>query len=92
VDMKLEVAVLPVTDVDRSKAFYQGLGWRLDADIVIDERHRVVQFTRPDSPASIQFGTGTTSMKRDLGTRQPTQGRYSTRAAVNDGGNDEFER
>jgi catechol 2,3-dioxygenase-like lactoylglutathione lyase family enzyme len=62
VDMKLEVAVLPVADDDRAKAFYQGLGWRLDADIVIDEHHRVVQFTPPNSPASIQFGKGTTTM------------------------------
>ena len=62
VETKLEVAVLPVADVDRAKAFYQGLGWRLDADIHIDEHHRVVQFTPPGSPASIQFGEGTTTM------------------------------
>ncbi len=61
-DMKFEVAVLPVTDVDRAKAFYQGLGWRLDADISVAEDYRVVQFTPPHSPASIQFGKGTTSM------------------------------
>ncbi|MGO9142147.1 MAG: VOC family protein [Streptosporangiaceae bacterium] len=60
--MKFEVAVLPVTDVDRAKAFYQGLGWRLDADISVAEDYRVVQFTPPHSPASIQFGKGTTSM------------------------------
>ena len=57
-DMKFEVAVLPVADVDRAKAFYQGLGWRLDADINVAEDYRVVQFTPPSSPASIQFGTG----------------------------------
>jgi catechol 2,3-dioxygenase-like lactoylglutathione lyase family enzyme len=62
VDLKLEVVVLPVADVDRAKAFYQGLGWRQDADISIDEQHRVVQFTPPGSPASIQFGKGTTAM------------------------------
>jgi catechol 2,3-dioxygenase-like lactoylglutathione lyase family enzyme len=62
VDAKLEVVVLPVADVDRAKAFYQGLGWRPDADIVPDERYRVVQFTPPGSPASIQFGTGITTM------------------------------
>jgi catechol 2,3-dioxygenase-like lactoylglutathione lyase family enzyme len=62
VDMKFEVAVLPVTDVDRAKAFYQGLGWRLDADISVAEDYRIVQFTPPDSPASIQFGTGVTTM------------------------------
>ena len=61
-DMKFEVAVLPVADVDRSKAFYQGLGWRLDADINVAEDYRVVQFTPPDSPASIQFGRGITTM------------------------------
>lgn len=62
VDMKFEVTVLPVADADRAKAFYQGLGWRLDADISRSEGYRVVQFTPPDSPASIQFGTGITTM------------------------------
>jgi catechol 2,3-dioxygenase-like lactoylglutathione lyase family enzyme len=62
VDAKLEVVVLAVADVDRAKAFYQGLGWRLDADIAPDEHYRVVQFTPPNSPTSIQFGTGTTTM------------------------------
>ncbi|HEY7145367.1 MAG TPA: VOC family protein [Streptosporangiaceae bacterium] len=60
--MKFEVTVLPVTDVDRAKAFYQGLGWRLDADLSPGEDYRVVQFTPPGSPASIQFGTGLTTM------------------------------
>jgi catechol 2,3-dioxygenase-like lactoylglutathione lyase family enzyme len=60
--MKFEVTVLPVADPDRSQVFYQGLGWRLDADIPIDEQHRIVQFTPPGSPASIQFGPGTTTM------------------------------
>jgi len=60
--MKFEVAVLPVVDVDRSKAFYQGLEWRLDADINVAEDYRVVQFTPPNSPASIQFGQGITTM------------------------------
>jgi catechol 2,3-dioxygenase-like lactoylglutathione lyase family enzyme len=62
VDMKFEVAVLPVADADRSKAFYQGLGWRLDADIDVAEDYRVVQLTPPNSPASIQFGKGITTM------------------------------
>jgi predicted enzyme related to lactoylglutathione lyase len=53
--------VLPVADVDRAKAFYAGLGWRLDADISVAEDYRVVQFTPPNSPASIQFGTDMTS-------------------------------
>ena len=62
-DLKLEVVVLPVSDVDRAKAFYAGLGWRLDADFPIDENFRIVQFTPPGSPASIQFGTGLTTME-----------------------------
>jgi catechol 2,3-dioxygenase-like lactoylglutathione lyase family enzyme len=60
-DMKLEVVVVPVSDVDRSKEFYKSLGWRLDADIATDEVFRVVQLTPPGSPASIIFGTGVTS-------------------------------
>ena len=62
VALRFEVAVLPVADVDRAKAFYQGLGWRLDADVTVDEGYRVVQFTPPGSPASIIFGRGTTTM------------------------------
>jgi catechol 2,3-dioxygenase-like lactoylglutathione lyase family enzyme len=62
-DLKLEVVVLGVSDVDRSKAFYEGLGWRLDADFPLDEHFRIVQFTPPGSPASIQFGTGVTTME-----------------------------
>jgi catechol 2,3-dioxygenase-like lactoylglutathione lyase family enzyme len=62
VPRRLEVAVLPVADVDRAKAFYDGLGWRLDADVRIDERYRVVQFTPPGSPASVIFGQGVTTM------------------------------
>jgi catechol 2,3-dioxygenase-like lactoylglutathione lyase family enzyme len=60
-DLKLEAVVIPVTDVDRSKAFYAGLGWRLDADFGFDNGFRVVQFTPPGSPASIQFGTQITT-------------------------------
>jgi catechol 2,3-dioxygenase-like lactoylglutathione lyase family enzyme len=62
VALRFEVAVLPVADVDRAKAFYERLGWRLDADFPIDEGFRIVQFTPPGSPASIQFGTGVTPM------------------------------
>jgi catechol 2,3-dioxygenase-like lactoylglutathione lyase family enzyme len=58
--MKLEVVVLPVSDVDRAKAFYQSLGWREDADFTVDDGYRVVQFTPPESEASIIFGTGVT--------------------------------
>ncbi len=60
-EFRLEVVVLPVSDVDRAKAFYAGLGWRLDADIAPSEDFRVVQFTPPGSGCSIQFGTGVTS-------------------------------
>jgi catechol 2,3-dioxygenase-like lactoylglutathione lyase family enzyme len=58
IDFKIEVIALPVADVDRSKAFYAGLGWRLDADIVRGDAFRVVQFTPPHSEASIAFGKG----------------------------------
>jgi catechol 2,3-dioxygenase-like lactoylglutathione lyase family enzyme len=61
VDLKLEVVVIPVSDVERAKRFYGGLGWRLDADFIIGDAFRVVQFTPPGSPCSIHFGTGVTS-------------------------------
>jgi catechol 2,3-dioxygenase-like lactoylglutathione lyase family enzyme len=61
VDMKLEVVANPVSDVERAKRFYGGLGWRLDADIVIGDEFRVVQFTPPGSSCSIHFGTGVTA-------------------------------
>src|SRR6266446_9954892 len=61
VDMKFEVIVIPVADVDRSKAFYTKLGWRLDADFPFDNGFRVVQFTPPGSGCSVQFGTNITS-------------------------------
>lgn len=58
VDMKLEVAVIPVANVDRAKDFYVTLGWRLDADFARVDGSRAVQLTPPGSPASIQFGAG----------------------------------
>ena len=61
VDLKLEVVVIPVSDVDRAKRFYDSLGWRLDADFAFDNGFRVVQFTPPGSPCSVQFGTNITS-------------------------------
>ena len=61
VDMKLEVVVIPVSDVDRAKRFYTKLGWRLDADFVKGDTFRGVQFTPPGSACSIHFGTGITS-------------------------------
>jgi catechol 2,3-dioxygenase-like lactoylglutathione lyase family enzyme len=60
-DLKLEVVVIPVSDIDRSKHFYESLGWRLDADFAFDNGFRIVQFTPPGSPCSIQFGTNVTS-------------------------------
>ena len=61
VDQKLEVLVVPVSDVERAKQFYGNLGWRLDADFPFDNGFRVVQFTPPGSGCSIQFGTNITS-------------------------------
>ena len=60
-DMKLEVVVVPVSNVDRAKQFYKALGWREDADFVADENFRIVQLTPPGSGGSIQFGVGLTS-------------------------------
>ena len=64
VDMKLEVIVIPVSDVDRAKRFYSNLGWRLDADFVVGDTFRGVQFTPPGSPASIHFGKGVTRLRQ----------------------------
>ena len=61
VQMNLEVVAIPVADVERAKSFYGGLGWRLDADFVVGDAFRVVQFTPPGSPCSIHFGIGITS-------------------------------
>ena len=61
IDLKLEVVLIPVSDVDRAKRFYGRLGWRLDADFAFDNGFRVVQFTPPGSGCSIQFGTNLTS-------------------------------
>jgi catechol 2,3-dioxygenase-like lactoylglutathione lyase family enzyme len=56
-EFKLEVVVVPVSDVDAAKDFYESLGWRLDADIARGEDFRIVQFTPPGSACSLQFGT-----------------------------------
>jgi catechol 2,3-dioxygenase-like lactoylglutathione lyase family enzyme len=61
VDMKLEVVVIPVSDVDRAKEFYGRLGWRLDADVATGEDFRLIQFTPPGSGCSVQFGTNLTT-------------------------------
>jgi catechol 2,3-dioxygenase-like lactoylglutathione lyase family enzyme len=60
-DMKLEVLVIPVSDVDRAKEFYGSLGWRLDADVARGNDFRLIQFTPPGSGCSVQFGTNLTS-------------------------------
>src|SRR5258706_12166368 len=56
VDMKFEIVVIPVSDVDRAKRFYGSLGWRLDADFAAGDDWRVIQFTPPRSAASVIFG------------------------------------
>src|SRR6266568_3556839 len=61
VDMKLEVQTIPVSDVDRSKGFYERLGWRLDDDVAPLEGLRIVQFTPPGSGTSVTFGEGLTT-------------------------------
>jgi catechol 2,3-dioxygenase-like lactoylglutathione lyase family enzyme len=60
-EMKLEVVVVPVSDVDRAKDFYQKLRWRVDADIAASDESRLVQFTPPGSACSVQFGKGVTA-------------------------------
>ena len=59
-DMKLEIVVLPVSDVDRAKRFYGSLGWRLDADYASGDDYRVIQFTPPGSGCSVIFGKNVT--------------------------------
>src|SRR5919112_5256404 len=61
VDMKLEVVVIPVSDVDRAKSFYSDLGWRLDADFAAGDDWRVIQFTPPGSGCSVIFGKNVTA-------------------------------
>ncbi|HWF82319.1 MAG TPA: VOC family protein [Streptosporangiaceae bacterium] len=60
-DYRLEVVKVPVSDVDRAKDFYTGLGWRLDADLTLDDGGRIVQVTPPGSACSVHFGTGMTA-------------------------------
>ena len=61
VDTKLELIVIPVSDVERAKQFYQNLGWRLDADFAGPDDYRVIQFTPPGSNTSVIFGKNVTS-------------------------------
>jgi catechol 2,3-dioxygenase-like lactoylglutathione lyase family enzyme len=60
IDMKFEIVVIPVSDVDRTKRFYDGLGWRLDADFAAGDDYRVIQFTPPGSGCSVIFGKNVT--------------------------------
>jgi catechol 2,3-dioxygenase-like lactoylglutathione lyase family enzyme len=66
-DFRLEVVVLPVSDVDRAKDFYTGLGWREDADLAKEAGFRVVQLTPPGSPCSVIFGSGLTDAEPGSG-------------------------
>src|SRR5215831_15411951 len=61
VETKLEVIIVPVSDVDRAKRFYEGLGWRVDADFAARDGWRGVQVTPPGSPCSVIFGKGITT-------------------------------
>jgi catechol 2,3-dioxygenase-like lactoylglutathione lyase family enzyme len=61
IELRLEVVALPVSDVDRALAFYSRMGWRLDVDLALNDRFRVVQMTPPGSACSVAFGTGVTS-------------------------------
>ena len=61
VDMKFEIVVIPVSDVDRAKRFYGGLGWRLDADFAAGDDYRVIQFTPPGSGCSVILGKNVTA-------------------------------
>ena len=74
VDMKLEVVVIGVSDVDRAKAFYEKLGWRLDADFAKGDDFRVIQFTPHNSECSIIFGKGVTSAEARRGEEPDPRG------------------
>ena len=81
VDMKLEIHVIPVSDVDRAKGFYERLGWRLDDDVAPLDGLRIVQFTPPGSATSITFGTGLTTAapaRPRPGSSSPTSRRPMT--------------
>jgi len=82
VDLKLEVVVLGVSDVDRAKAFYEKLGWRLDADFVTGDDFRVIQFTPHNSQASIIFGKGVPSPKPGSVQKNATAGIVTFRASL----------
>jgi len=67
VDMRLEVSIVPVMDADRSKQFYQRLGWRFDDDVALADGVRLIQLTPPGSACSISFGEGITKAEPGLG-------------------------
>ena len=80
-DMKFEVAIVPVSDVDRAKAFYTKLGWRVDDDIVNGNDFRAVQLTPPNSAASVTFGKGVTDAKPGSFRGGQEQGKPSVASA-----------
>ena len=85
VDMKLEIQIIPVSDVDRAKQFYEQLGWRLDDDVAPMEGLRIVQFTPPGSGASITFGEGLTTAapgSAEAGSSSPTSRRPMTSSSA----------
>ena len=75
-EMRLEVVVIPVADVDRAKEFYGRIGWRLDADVSDHDDSRLIQFTPPGSGCSIQFGANLFGENVPSGKAGPAQGRY----------------
>src|SRR3954452_14692057 len=90
VDLKLEVVVVPVADVDRAKRFYGRLGWRLDADVAAGDDFRIVQLTPRGSGCSLQFGTNVASA---AGARaRPTCARAAAARAARGGGGRETSR
>jgi hypothetical protein len=95
IEMKIEVVVIPVSNVDPAKHFYDVLGWRLDLGIATGEDYRAVQFTPPSSSCSIMFGRGITTAAPRVGTKLPshcvrhrrgahsaTQVRYKSRRTI----------
>jgi len=77
VEMHLEVDIIPVSDVERSKKFYLSLGWRLDEDVSPAKGVRIVQFTPPGSGCSVDFGTGLTAGRPGLSLRHADRLRHS---------------
>ena len=78
VDLKLEAIPIPVSDVDRAKAFYGGLGWRLDADFMVGKDFRAVQLTPPGSPCSIHLSTtAVPGSARECSSSCPTSRRHA---------------